>query len=207
MVLSILVPYIADKAISGQDAESSREKTAFCCSRGLFEINVMPFCLCNAPGKFQELMSRLLRDCSAFALPYLDDIIIFSKSFEDHVKHLELVFSKLSKHKLKLKISKCHFTQAETNYLGFLVNGQGIRPDPNKVQSFQDLPTPTSVRDVRAFIGMWVVIHTRSLCFALTCPESSYEGEAIKTAPPFDVVCSATGDFENINAYYQDESN
>ena len=114
----------------------------------------MPFGLCNAPEKFQELMSRVLRDCSEFALPYLDYIIIFSKSFEDHVKHLELVCSKLREHKLKLKISKCHFAQAKTNYLGFIVNGQGIRPDPNKIQSIRDLPTPTSVRDVRAFIGM-----------------------------------------------------
>ena len=56
-------------------AESSREKTSFCCSRGLFEFNVMPFGLCNAQGKFKELMSRVLRDCLAFALPYLDDII------------------------------------------------------------------------------------------------------------------------------------
>ena len=148
--------------------ESSREKTAFCCSRGLFEFNVMPFGLSNAPGKFQELMSRVLRDCSAFALPYLDDIIIFSKNFEDHLRHLELVFSKLREHNLKLKPSKCHFAQSETNYLGFVVNGQGIRPDPNKVQSIRDLPTPTSVRDVRAFIGMCYYFRRIILNFSKT---------------------------------------
>ena len=134
--------------------ESSREKTAFCCSRGLFEFNVMPFGLSNAQSKFQELMSRVLRVCSAFALQYLDDIMIFSKNFRDHLRHLELVFSKLREHNLMLKPSKCHFAQSKTNYLGFVVNGQGIRPDPYKVQSIRDLPTPTSVRNVRAFIGM-----------------------------------------------------
>ena len=71
--------------------------------------------LSNAPGKFQELMSRVLRVCSAFALPYLGDIILFSKNFEDHLRHLELVFCKLREHNLKLKPSKCHFFQSETN--------------------------------------------------------------------------------------------
>ena len=97
---------------------------------------------------------------------------VFSKRFEDHLKHLELVFSKLREHKLKLKISKCHFAQAETNYLGFVVNGQGIRPHPNKVQSIQDLPTPTSVRDVRAFLGMCSY-------FRRTIPNFSKTAEAL----------------------------
>ena len=102
--------------------ESSREKTTFCCSRGLYGLNVMPFGLCNAPDKFQELMSRVLKDCSSFALPYLDDIILFSKTFENHLNHLDIVFNRLKQHTLKLK---CHFAQSETNYWGFVVNGQG----------------------------------------------------------------------------------
>ena len=114
----------------------------------------MPSGLCNAPGRFQELMSIVLKDCSSFALPYLDDIILFSKTFEAHLKHSEIVFDRLRQHHLKLKPTKCHFALPETNYLGFVVNGRGIRPDPNKVQSIRDLPTPTTVKDVRAFIGM-----------------------------------------------------
>ena len=109
--------------------ETSREKTAFCCSRGLFEFYVMPFGLCNAPGKFQELMSIVLKDCSSFALPYLDDIILFSKTFEDHLKHLEIVFDRLRQHHLKLKPTKNNFALPETNYLRFVVNGRGIRPE------------------------------------------------------------------------------
>ena len=90
----------------------------------------------------------------------------------------------------------------------FLQNKIEIAKYCNKqVITCQKLPKATYINH-----GMWVVIHTRSLCFTLTCPESSYEGEAIKKAPPFDVVklpqsCSATGDFINLNAYYQDESN
>ena len=96
-------------------------------------------------------MSRVLKDCSSFALPYLDDIILFSKTFENHLNHLDIVFNRLRQHTHKVKPTKCHFAQSETNYLGFVVNGQGIRPNPNKVQSIRDLPTPTSVKDGTSF--------------------------------------------------------
>lgn len=73
--------------------QNDKEKTPFCCTRVLFEFNVMPFGLCNAPSTYQHLMSIVLRDCGAFAIPYLDDIIIFSPSMDEHLRHLDIVFS------------------------------------------------------------------------------------------------------------------
>ena len=88
-----------------------KEKTTFTCHRGLYEYNVMPFGLANAPGVFQELMSVVLQDLGKFAMAYLDDIIIFSPSMEEHIKHIHLVLDRLRQYQLKLKISKCKFMQ------------------------------------------------------------------------------------------------
>lgn len=134
--------------------EKDKEKTAFACHRGLFEFNVMPFGLSNAPAVFQELMSVVLQGFSNFAIAYLDDILIFSESLESHLDHIRTVFERLRSHGLKLKLKKCAFLQKETNYLGFVINEQGIKPDPKKVESIKSIPTPTCVREVRSFIGM-----------------------------------------------------
>jgi hypothetical protein len=134
--------------------ENDKEKTAFACHRGLFEFNVMPFGLSNAPAIFQELMSIVLQDCSDFATAYLDDILIFSSSLEEHLSHLRLIFSRLRQHGLKLKLKKCSFLQEETNYLGFVIDTNGVKPDPKKVAAIRSLPAPTCVREVRSFIGM-----------------------------------------------------
>ena len=133
--------------------EADKEKTAFACHRGLFEFNVMPFGLSYAPAIFQELMAIVLQGLP-FATAYLDDILIFSETLEDHLSHLETVFDRLRQHGLKLKLKKCSFLQLETHYLGFIINVKGISPDPAKVEAIQSLPTPTCVREVRSFIGM-----------------------------------------------------
>lgn len=133
---------------------TDKEKTSFCCSRGLFQFTVMPFGLRNAPATYQHLMYIVLQDFSHFAFPYLDDKIVFSPTLEQHFQHLEMVFDRLRQHNLKLKPTKCHFAKKETNYLGFVVNGNGIKPDLDKIQAIRDLPIPTSIKDVRAFIGM-----------------------------------------------------
>lgn len=134
--------------------ESDREKTAFATHKGLFEFLVMPFGLSNAPAIFQELMSIVLQGLGHFAVAYLDDIMIFSETFAEHMEHLNTIFSRLRKHGLKLKLKKCSFLQAEKNYLGFVVDKHGIKPDPKKVEAIRSLPVPTSVRLVRSFIGM-----------------------------------------------------
>ena len=134
--------------------ESDKEKTAFACHRGLFEFNVMPFGLSNAPAVFQELMSVVLQGLGDFAIAYLDDILVFSPTLEDHLQHLDTIFDRLRKHDLKLKLKKCNFLESETNYLGFIIGKDGIKPDPKKVEAIGSLPIPTCVREVRSFIGM-----------------------------------------------------
>ena len=134
--------------------ESDKEKTAFACHRGLFEFNVMPFGLSNAPAVFQELMSVVLQGLGDFAIAYLDDILVFSPTLEDYLQHLDTIFDRLRKHDLKLKLKKCNFLESETNYLGFIIGKDGIKPDPKKVEAIRSLPIPTCVREVRSFIGM-----------------------------------------------------
>ena len=117
--------------------EEGKPKTAFQVGTlGFFEFNRMPFGLCNAPATFQRPMERCmrslnLRDC----LIYLDDVIIFSASFEEHIDHLEAVFSHLKQHNLKLKGSKCEFFRSQVTYLGHVVSPEGIRTDPEKTNS------------------------------------------------------------------------
>lgn len=134
--------------------ESDKQKTAFTCHRGLFEYNKLPFGLCNAPSIFQECMSKVLNGLQTFAIPYLDDILVFSKSLEDHKSHLQQVFDRLREHDLKIKISKCNFFQEETQYLGFIINRDGVKPDPEKVKVIKEMVPPTNAREVRGFIGM-----------------------------------------------------
>ena len=134
--------------------EKDKEKTAFACHKGLFEFNVLPFDLSNAPAVFQELMSVVLQGCNDFATAYLDDIMVFSSTLEEHLEHLSIIFGKLRQHNLKLKLKKCYFLQLETNYLGFVISEEGIKPDEKKIEAIKSLPVPTCVREVRSFIGM-----------------------------------------------------
>ena len=130
------------------------EKTTFACHKGLFQFNVMPFGLCNAPGTFQHLMTVALQGFEHFAAPYIDDIVIFSPTKETHLEHIQNVFDRLKQHNLKLKLKKCSFFLQETQYLGFIINETGIKPDPEKVTAIRTLPSPTTVKQVRSFIGM-----------------------------------------------------
>ena len=134
--------------------KEDKEKTSFACHRGLFEFNVMLFGLSNAPAVFQELMSIVLHVLGHFAVAYLDDILVFSESMEEHLQHLETIFSRLRQHELRLKLKKCSFLNVETQYLVFIIDTNGIRPDPKKVEAIRSLPVPTCVREVRSFIGM-----------------------------------------------------
>ena len=135
-------------------ADSDKEKTAFTCHRGLFEFNVMPFGLTNAPAIFQELMNRVLEGLGNFTTAYLDDILIYSQTLEEHLTHIQQVFDRLCMHNLRLKLKKCSFLRRETNYLGFVINDNGIKPEEKKVDVIRALPPPTNVREVRSFIGM-----------------------------------------------------
>ena len=133
--------------------EKDKETTAFSCHKGLFEFNVIPFGLSNALAVFQEFMSVVLQGCNDFATAYLDDIMVFSSTLEEHLEHLSIVFGKL-RHNLKLKLKKFSFLKLETNYLGFVISEEGIKPDEKKIEAIKSLPVPTCVREIRSFIGM-----------------------------------------------------
>ncbi|GFS48004.1 retrovirus-related Pol polyprotein from transposon 17.6 [Trichonephila clavipes] len=127
---------------------------SFVTTFGTFKPFRLPFGLKNAPYYFSRLMANLLRNCEGFAVPYLDDIAIFSLAWDDHLKHLKDVFDRLRSAKLHIKPSKCQFAQAYVKYLGHLV-GQGLRtPRELKVQVIKDFPIPTNKTQVRAFLRL-----------------------------------------------------
>ena len=114
--------------------EKDRGKTAFSTREGHYEFNVMPFGLTNAPSTFQRLMECVLAGMTyEQCLIYLDDIIVFSTSFEQHLQRLQTVFELLEKAGLKLKGKKCHFVQSKIRYLGHIVSKEGIQADPEKL--------------------------------------------------------------------------
>lgn len=111
-------------------SEQDREKTAFICSEGLFEYTMMPFGLCNAPATFQRLMNLILAGIQwQTCLAYIDDILIFSPTFDRHLQDLEEVLIRVANAGIRLKPSKCRFAMEEVEYLGHVVSAEGIRPD------------------------------------------------------------------------------
>ena len=137
----------------GLDKES-QPKTAFVTPFGKYQYNTVPFGLAQAPAYFQELINQVVRKFSAFAIGYLDDIIIFSKNELDHLKHLEAIFQALRQAGLKLKRSKCQFFKSEIQYLGHIVSDTGIRPLPEKLVSVKNMPAPTNATQVKQFLGL-----------------------------------------------------
>lgn len=132
-----------------------REKTAFVVDRGLWEFNVMPFGLCNAPATFERLMDRVFADVPwQTALVYLDDIIVHGKDFDDHVANLRVVFQKLAAAGLKLSPSKCHLFKQSVKYLGHIVSKDGLSADPEKCRVIREWPVPNSKTQVRSFLGL-----------------------------------------------------
>ncbi|XP_060191040.1 uncharacterized mitochondrial protein AtMg00860-like [Lycium barbarum] len=114
----------------------------------------MPFGLTNAPATFCNLMNNVLFEyLDDFVLVYLDDIVIYSCSLEEHVSHLKMVLSRLREYKLYVKMEKCEFAQQEIKFLRHLVSQNQVRMDPNKVQAIVDWQAPQSVKDLRSFLG------------------------------------------------------
>uniref|UniRef100_A0A3B1J8K5 Gypsy retrotransposon integrase-like protein 1 n=1 Tax=Astyanax mexicanus TaxID=7994 RepID=A0A3B1J8K5_ASTMX len=134
--------------------EKDKSKTAFCTPFGLFEFNRMPFGLCNAPGTFQRLMERIFGDCRyQSVLLYLDDVIVFSQTVEEHLERLEEVFSRLQKQNLKVKLSKCQFFQHQVSYLGHVVSAEGVTTDPAKIEVVKEWKSPSHLAELRSFLG------------------------------------------------------
>jgi hypothetical protein len=136
-------------------AAEDTHKTAFRTSKGLYEYLVLAMGLCNAPGTFMQLMNDTFTDMlNKSVLVFLDDIIIFSNSLEEHQQHLRAVLKRLRREKLYAKKSKCALFQQEVEFLGHYVGVNGLRIMEDKLQAVTDWPTPRNVREVRAFLGL-----------------------------------------------------
>ena len=146
--------------------ERAKEKSAFVCSKGLFQWKVMPFGLCNAPPTFERLMETVLRGLQwEICLVYLDDIIIFGKTFNETLARLKTVISAIKRAGLKFKAKKCSLFQKSVQFLGHVVSSDGIATDPEKVKEIQNWPRPEEglklgnrkipfVTQVRSFLGV-----------------------------------------------------
>ena len=138
---------------------ASQEKTAFVTHQGLYEFCVMPFGLCNAPAVFQRLMQRVVmglnpEDGSAFVSVYLDDVLVFSRTLEDHLKQLDLVISRLKEVGLKLNPSKCYFMRKEVAYLGHVITSSGLKPNLQRIEAVKKYHPPKDVKELRRFLGL-----------------------------------------------------
>ena len=114
----------------------------------------MPFGLCNAPSTFQRLMQRVFGDqqCQSLLL-YLDDIVVFSSTFQQHLERLEVVLQWLQYEGLKAKLSKCSFFQHKVRYLGHIISAEGVSTDPGKVEVVASWQPPTTILELRSFLG------------------------------------------------------
>ncbi|XP_071683425.1 uncharacterized protein [Lolium perenne] len=135
--------------------ESDIPKTAFTTRYGLFEHTVMSFGLTNAPAYFMNLMNKVFMDyLDKFVVVFIDDILVYSKSEEEHEEHLRLVLGTLRKHQLYAKFSKCQFWLKEVGFLGHVLSAGGVSVDPSLIKSIMDRKPPTNPTEVRSFLGL-----------------------------------------------------
>lgn len=130
-------------------------KTSFQTHFGHFEYRVMPYGLTGAPATFQaitnHILAPLLRKC---VVVFIDDILIYNKTYEEHLQHVKRVFELLEEHQFKVRLSRCSFAKQQLNYLGHVLSAEGIATDPSKIAIVQKWPTPSSVKELRSFLGM-----------------------------------------------------
>ena len=136
-------------------ADGDVEKTAFRTRYGHFQFKVMPFGLTNAPATFMHLMNSIFREyLDEFVIVFLDDILIYSRNLADHLQHLRKVLTVLRENQLYAKASKCAFAKEEIDFLGHIVNQEGIKVDPAKTSAVEQWPTPQTPTQVRSFLGL-----------------------------------------------------
>ncbi|GBG61686.1 hypothetical protein CBR_g23202 [Chara braunii] len=136
-------------------AAADQPKTAFRSGFGHYEFTVMPFGLTNAPATFHRAMNDIFRDIlEQYVLVYLDDILVYSRTLEDHLRHLRDVLDLLRRHGFYAKLSKCRFAQHKVDFLGHYVSDQGLHMDDAKITAIAEWPTPTSAKQLRSFLGL-----------------------------------------------------
>ncbi|UYV77696.1 K02A2.6-like, partial [Cordylochernes scorpioides] len=135
--------------------DMDREKTAFITPDGLYEFNVMPFGLCNAPATFERMIDNVLRGLKwDMCLCYLDDIVVYGSTFKEHLTRLYKVLRCIQQAGLCLNYKKCHFASRQITILGHVVNEFGTQPDPEKVKAIVHFPKPRNISETRSFLGL-----------------------------------------------------
>jgi predicted aspartyl protease len=130
-----------------------KEKTAFITKKGLYQFTRMPFGLKNAPATFQRIMEAILVGLP-FVKCFIDDIIIYSCSFKEHMRHLDIVFTRLRNVNMKVKAKKCYFAMKEVKYLGHIITADGIKPNDERVEVIHNMQQPVTLTEVRSFLGV-----------------------------------------------------
>ena len=138
----------------GMDPQSAH-KTAFLTQNGQFQWNVLPYGLVNSPVTFTRAMHEILREhLFKTCIIYVDDIIVYSRNMKEHMGHLKEIFKCIAKAGLRLKPSKCRFAAKEVKYLGHILSGDGVRPNPEKTAIVDNFPVPKNEKQVRSFLGL-----------------------------------------------------
>lgn len=136
-------------------AEGDIHKMAFRTNHDQYEYLVMPFGLCNAPSTFQRAVNCIFQSqLRKYVLVFFNDILIYSKTWEDHLRHLREIMSILSQHHFHIKPSKCAFGEMEVEYLGHIISAQGMRVDQTKIEAMKALPRPKNITELRGFLGL-----------------------------------------------------
>ena len=162
------------------------KKTAINTTFGLYECPFMAFGLRNAGSTFQRLVDSVFRGCETFVFAYVDDVLVFSSSPEEHEHHLTEVFSWLDKNKLVIAAHKCTFSASEVKFLSYLVNSADVSPPLEKVATIHLYPMLTTVKELQSFLGMVNFYHRH--CHNLTHPLAllyKLLAGKPKTLPPF----------------------
>ena len=132
----------------------AKAKSAFVAFGNQYAYNYLPFGMVNASATFQRLIDEVLRDCKSYCRQYIDDVAIFSNSWEEHLDHIDTVLGKLEEAGLTIKPSKCYFAYQQVSYLGHIIGNGEIKPHLDKLEAVSNFPQPQTKKEVRSFLGL-----------------------------------------------------